>query len=103
MKVWGHKSCKKLATIEYFSRNFVIIDRNSIGGCEWDDLWFSIIINQKHKVCYKNFPPLIPLKVNKLKINKTRSDILQGQAPFRGVEQLLIREKTKQKNRKIEK
>ena len=33
----------------------------------------------------------------------TRSDILQGQAPFRGVEQLLIREKTKQKNRKIEK
>ena len=36
-------------------------------------------------------------------LNGTRSDILQGQALFRGVEQLLIREKTKQKNRKIEK
>ena len=38
-----------------------------------------------------------------VEIGITRSDILQGQALFRGVEQLLIREKTKQKNRKIEK
>ena len=34
---------------------------------------------------------------------KTRSDILQGQALFRGVEQLPIREKKEKKKRKIEK
>jgi len=57
--------------------------------------------DQKFIKCfiYMHSKPMEMFFLNIKDIYKTRSDILQGQALFRGVEQLLIREKKEKKNK----